>query len=377
MLWRKEVTGLISTGDVWTLPCADLLPLADSFCGSHKEGICLRGKAQESFCALHSCSLSQWPKYLLARSSSICIAKGKLTPRCHAKSKAQDGAHMFWPHQPRQTLHWFQWGFGTFSKTVAQNSLTFFQLIFSREECLLQRLKRKCQFLFILYSIILAGLLSQPLCFPKERECSSLPASQASTRRHQKAIRTGGDRRRRDRKGTGVGRHRVPRRCIQESRCQHCSASWWLWYTSVDPKCEGNKQIKRLPAAGTELCNIGDDKIPSPAERSKRMAQKSHRHVMKWGISNEDEAALPLVWMSPFLAWMGSMGEELKRGRLQGRQKKVLFYIILGYSYQLTFKTVPHHTRVSFLLLGCTWGRFWLPSAAHLKLLVSLLGQLL
>lgn len=51
---------------------------------------------------------------------------------------------------------------------------------------------------------------------------------------------------------------------------------------------------------------------------------------------------------------MGSMGEELKRGRLQGRQKKVLFYIILGYSYQLTFKTVPHHTRVSFLLLGCT-----------------------
>lgn len=50
----------------------------------------------------------------------------------------------------------------------------------------------------------------------------------------------------------------------------------------------------------------------------------------------------------------GEHGGGIKEGRLQDRQKKVLFYIILGYSYQLTFKTVPHHTRVSFLLLGCT-----------------------
>lgn len=41
------------------------------------------------------------------------------------------------------------------------------------------------------------------------------------------------------------------------------------------------RRIKRLPAAGTELYNIGDDKIPSPAEWSKRMAQKSDHHVMK------------------------------------------------------------------------------------------------
>lgn len=128
MSWRKDVTGLIPTGDVWTLPCADLLPLADSFCGSHKEGICLWGKAQESFCVLQSRSLSRFPKYLFAHSSSICMAKGKLPSRCCAKSKAQDGAHMSWPHQLRQALHWFQWGFGIFSRTVAQNSLFFFSL---------------------------------------------------------------------------------------------------------------------------------------------------------------------------------------------------------------------------------------------------------
>lgn len=49
-------------------------------------------KHKNPFVSVYLRSYSRFPKYLLARSSSMCMAKRVLTPRCPAKSKAQDGA---------------------------------------------------------------------------------------------------------------------------------------------------------------------------------------------------------------------------------------------------------------------------------------------
>lgn len=63
------------------------------------------------------------------------------------------------------------------------------------------------------------------------------------------------------------------------------------------------------------------------------------------------------------LAWLAEKRSAVHQRDRSGTQRSC---------YQPVSNTIPYHTRVSFLLLGCSWERLRLQSATHLKSLVSL-----